>query len=224
MKLRSSLYLTSPILWKGKLCLRQRKFCCWHWSTCRLIVSLILWCLVQVSIHCVYQSPLNCNSFLYMYIYVSASFWGRYIVFAFCLCVHASSHHKSTLNFYFWGKFMKTCMLAYFHVKISILLRQFDRTFLRRVWRYQRDNQSESVNRRTDNTMAKRKRTKEQTKITKPRHKTKDWATRTSLKAGNELGCSGVFALLDLQYFIRHVWKRCLFKVWRVFEGKNLTE
>ena len=52
--------------------------------------------------------------------------------------------------------------------------------------------QSESVyRRRTDNTMAKRKRTKGQTTINKVYKKTKDRVTRTPLKTGGELKCSG---------------------------------
>ena len=50
--------------------------------------------------------------------------------------------------------------------------------------------QSESVNRRrTDNTMAKRKKDKQES--TKQTHKTKDRVTRTLLKTGDELRCSG---------------------------------
>jgi len=52
--------------------------------------------------------------------------------------------------------------------------------------------QSESVDRRrTDNTMAKRKSTKGQTTITKHTYKTKVRVTRTPLKTGGELRCSG---------------------------------
>ena len=47
--------------------------------------------------------------------------------------------------------------------------------------------QPESVYRRTDNTMAKRKSTKEQTTI----YKTENRITRTQLKTGGELRCSG---------------------------------
>ena len=45
--------------------------------------------------------------------------------------------------------------------------------------------------RRTDNTMAKRKSTKRQTGFTKHTHKTKDRVTRTPLKTEGELRCSG---------------------------------
>jgi hypothetical protein len=49
-----------------------------------------------------------------------------------------------------------------------------------------------SVNRRrTDKIMAKRKRTKGQTTSTKHTHQTKDRVTRTPLKTGVELRCSG---------------------------------
>jgi len=52
--------------------------------------------------------------------------------------------------------------------------------------------QSETVyRRRTDNTMAKRKSTKGQTTIDKHTYKTKDGVTRTPLKTGDELMCSG---------------------------------
>jgi hypothetical protein len=45
--------------------------------------------------------------------------------------------------------------------------------------------------RRTDNTMAKRKGQKDKQRSTKHTHKAKDRATRTSLKTGGELRCSG---------------------------------
>jgi hypothetical protein len=52
--------------------------------------------------------------------------------------------------------------------------------------------QSESVyRRRTDNTMAKRKSTKGKTRSTKHTYKTKDRVTRTPLKTGGGLRCSG---------------------------------
>jgi hypothetical protein len=51
--------------------------------------------------------------------------------------------------------------------------------------------QSESINQKTDNTMAKRIRTKGQTTIYKTLQENKDRATRTPLKTGGELRCSG---------------------------------
>ena len=51
---------------------------------------------------------------------------------------------------------------------------------------------SESVyRRRTGNTMAKRKSTKDKQRSTKHIYKTKDRVTRTSLKTGDELMCPG---------------------------------
>ena len=60
----------------------------------------------------------------------------------------------------------------------------------RRVWRYQRGNQNLYI-KEEDNTMAKRKSTKGQTRSTKHTHKTKDRVTRTPLITGGELRCSG---------------------------------
>ena len=52
--------------------------------------------------------------------------------------------------------------------------------------------QSESVyRRRTDSTMAKRKVQKDKQRSTKHTYKTKDRATRTPLRTGDEPGCSG---------------------------------
>jgi hypothetical protein len=52
--------------------------------------------------------------------------------------------------------------------------------------------ESKTVNWRTHKTIANRKKTKAQTMIYKPLHrKTKDRVTRTSLKTGSELWCSG---------------------------------
>ena len=45
--------------------------------------------------------------------------------------------------------------------------------------------------RRTDNTMVKRKNTKGKKRSTKHTHKSKDRGTRTPLKTGDELRCSG---------------------------------
>ena len=50
------------------------------------------------------------------------------------------------------------------------------------------DNKSESVDRRKDNTMVKRKRQKDKQRSTKHTHKTKDRVTRAPLQTG----CSGM--------------------------------
>ena len=61
----------------------------------------------------------------------------------------------------------------------------------RRVWIYQ-NVQSEFVyRRRADNTLAKRKSTKDKQRSTKHTYKTTDRVTRTPLKTGNEIRCSG---------------------------------
>ena len=51
--------------------------------------------------------------------------------------------------------------------------------------------QSESIYRRTENTMAKRKVQKDKQRSLKHTYKTKDRVTRSSLKTGGELRCSG---------------------------------
>ena len=64
--------------------------------------------------------------------------------------------------------------------------------------------QSESVSRRTDNTMAKRRGTKGQTTI----NKTKDRVTRTPLKTGSELRSpEGYFSIFEREsiYTVNHV-------------------
>jgi hypothetical protein len=61
-------------------------------------------------------------------------------------------------------------------------------SFIKRVWRYQMGESESVIRRRTDNTMAKRKRTK---RINNNLQNTKVRATWTSLKTGSELGCSG---------------------------------
>jgi len=58
---------------------------------------------------------------------------------------------------------------------------------IRREWRYQMGNQT--LNRRTDNIMTKRQRKINDLQNTT--QKTKDRATQTALKSGDELGCSG---------------------------------
>jgi hypothetical protein len=56
---------------------------------------------------------------------------------------------------------------------------------------YETKGQSASVYRRTDNTMAKWKVQKDKQRSTKHTYQTKDRVTRTSLKTGGELRCSG---------------------------------
>jgi hypothetical protein len=63
--------------------------------------------------------------------------------------------------------------------------RRTDNTIAKR----RRTDNTMAKRRRTDNTMAKRKSTKQRS--TKHTNKTKNRATRTPLKTGGELGCSG---------------------------------
>ena len=65
--------------------------------------------------------------------------------------------------------------------------RRTDNTMAKR----RRTDNTSAKRRRTDNTMAKRKGQKDKQRSTKHTHKAKDRATRTSLKTGSELRCSG---------------------------------
>ena len=60
---------------------------------------------------------------------------------------------------------------------------------IRRVSEYQRGNQNPYIRRGTENTIAKKKKDKQRS--TKHTHKTKDRMTKTRLKTGGELRCSG---------------------------------
>ena len=65
--------------------------------------------------------------------------------------------------------------------------------------------QSDSVNGRTDNTFVKGKGTKGQTTIYKTKHRKKDRVTRTPLKTGVELRCSGNASSFCFPSDTRHV-------------------
>ena len=128
-------------------------------------------------------------------------------------------------------------VLEYF-LKINVYNFRRDK-YVRRVWRYQRGNQSESKRyikeeqttqwpkryqqhneviririskRRTDNTMAKRRRQKDKQRSIKHTYKTKDLVTRTPLKTGGELRCSGRVSialtcmLSSLTLWIYFIW------------------
>ena len=62
---------------------------------------------------------------------------------------------------------------------------------LRRVWRYQRGNQNPYNEAGETTQWPKEKGQKDKQRSTKHTHKTKDRVTRTSLKTGGELRCSG---------------------------------
>ena len=61
----------------------------------------------------------------------------------------------------------------------------------RRVWRYQRGNQNPYIEEEQTTQWPKEKVQKNKQRSTKHTHKTKDRVTRTLLKTGGELGCSG---------------------------------
>jgi len=61
---------------------------------------------------------------------------------------------------------------------------------VRRVWRYQRGNQNPYIEEQTTQ-WPKEKVRKDKQRSTKHTYKTKDRVTRTPLKTGGELGCSG---------------------------------
>jgi hypothetical protein len=62
---------------------------------------------------------------------------------------------------------------------------------LRRVWRYQRGNQNPYIEEEQTTQWPKEKVQKNKQRSTKHTYKTKDLVTRTPLKTGGELRCSG---------------------------------
>jgi len=61
----------------------------------------------------------------------------------------------------------------------------------RRVWRYQRGNQNPYIEEEQITQWPKEKVQKDKQRSTKHTYKTKDRVTRTPLKTGGELRCSG---------------------------------
>jgi hypothetical protein len=61
----------------------------------------------------------------------------------------------------------------------------------RRVWRYQRSNQYPYIEEEQTTQWSKEKVEKDKQRSTKHTYTTKDRVTRTPLKIGDELGCSG---------------------------------
>ena len=62
---------------------------------------------------------------------------------------------------------------------------------MRRVWRYQRGNQNPYIEEEQITQWPNEKVQKDKQRSTKHTYKTKDWVTRTPIKTGDELGCSG---------------------------------
>jgi len=63
--------------------------------------------------------------------------------------------------------------------------------YIRRVWRYQRGNQNPYIEEEQTTQWPKEKALKDKQRSTKHTYKTKDRVTRTQLKTGGELRCSG---------------------------------
>jgi hypothetical protein len=63
---------------------------------------------------------------------------------------------------------------------------------LRRVWRYQRGNQNPYIAEEQTTQWSKEKVQKDKQRSTKHKYKTKDRVTRTPVKTGGELRCSGM--------------------------------
>jgi hypothetical protein len=64
-------------------------------------------------------------------------------------------------------------------------------TPIRRVWRYQRGNQNPYIEEEQTTQWSREKLQKDKQRSIKHTHKTKDRVTRTPLKTGGELRCSG---------------------------------
>ena len=121
----------------------------------------------------------------------------RFIFYFFFKFPHAQWQWKNQISFVYWFikaitthfktkkmcfPYLKCCWLRGWGASLPRPLASviFDPKL--RPW-------AEAMNRRTDNTMAKSKGTKNDLQNTT--QKTKDWATRTSLKTKGELRCTG---------------------------------
>jgi hypothetical protein len=72
-----------------------------------------------------------------------------------------------------------------------LVLKDFWPITVRRVWRYQRDNQNPYIEEDQTTQCPKEKVQKNKQRSTKHTHKTKDRVTRPPIKTGGELRCSG---------------------------------
>jgi hypothetical protein len=73
----------------------------------------------------------------------------------------------------------------------SLTLEWFNLLTLRRVWRYQKGNQNLYIKKEQTTQWPKEKVQKDKQRSTKHTYKAKDRVTRTPLKTGGELRCSG---------------------------------
>ena len=77
------------------------------------------------------------------------------------------------------------------YVKVNVDMEVITVTRLRRVWRYQRDNQNPHIEEEQIRQLPKEKVQWDKQRSTKHTYKTKDRVTRTPIKIGGELRCSG---------------------------------
>jgi hypothetical protein len=82
-----------------------------------------------------------------------------------------------------WSKIVWSKRSRYFWAQSNISLR--------RVWRYQRGNQNPYIEEEQTTQWPKEKVQKDKQRSTKHTYKTKDRVTRTPVKTGGELRCSG---------------------------------
>ena len=66
-----------------------------------------------------------------------------------------------------------------------------NRLYSRKVWRYQRGNKNPDIEEEQKTRWSKVKEQKDKQRSTKQTHKTKDRVTRTPIKTGSKLRCSG---------------------------------
>ena len=82
-------------------------------------------------------------------------------------------------------------LILYFTKCIITLLKRILSNIYWRVWRYQRGNQNSYIKEEQTTQWTKEKVQKDKQRSTKHTYKTKDRVTRTPLKTGGELRCSG---------------------------------
>jgi hypothetical protein len=85
-------------------------------------------------------------------------------------------------------------LILHMHCLLSVCFEQLSLQYwklTRRVWRYQRGNHNPYIEEEQTTQWPKEKGQKDKQRSTKHTHKTKDRVTRTPLKTGGDLRCSG---------------------------------